>query len=998
MKPIYIISHTHWDREWYRTFQQFRLRLVHLVDNVLAILEQDPNFKHFMLDGQTIVIKDYLEMRPENERKIQQHVQNGRLLIGPWYILPDEFLVSPEATLRNLIEGDRDCKQWGGKMNVGYVPDTFGHIGQLPQILRGFGFETASVWRGVDDQPLELWWQSPDGSRVFLANLRDGYGNGANLPVDHPESFTQALIRIHDRLIQYAITSHLLVMLGTDHMEPSPHTSKAIQYANHSLGSTRIFHSTLPEYLASVQQEAVKEQLPVIHGELRSSKLAPLLPGVLSTRMWIKQRNRACENLLERWAEPFSAWASLISKEANHPYLAYQSHERLQNPAEALRYAWRLLMQNHPHDSICGCSIDQVHDEMRSRFDQVEQIGEEVTRQSLEFISNAVATQEFPPVIGDAQAAIIAFNPAPTSQSGLVKTSLVLPQDLQAFELVDYAGNCLPYALGNRQSTSLFEGLLTAKDFKEAFQMIQNGKAGNMVVRNTTIERNEHRVNISLVMVEFGEPDEEEWKTNTEQLKTYLSDPAITEYYVSAHWADTMEMVFLARDVPACGYTTYWLRNSSTPGTSIIHLNWLTRKLMPVVYQLSKIPSLRRWLARESGTGDRPPYVIENDILRVEAAPDHGSLTLLDKRTGHRYEGLNRFVDGADCGDEYNYSPPAKDKMIQEPTLQRVKIEKTSLHQKMTLDLFLEIPVALAEDRQSRSSKLVKLPIQTQITLIAGDSQVNIHTEVSNTAKDHRLRVHFAVPFTPQSGLFDGHFEIVERSTDLPEWDESWVEQPRPEAPQRAFTAVQNELQGLMIANRGLPEVEVIVHANGGSEISITLLRCVGWLSREDLTTRKGHAGPPIETPGAQMLGNHSFDYAVIPYASGESQFLAACHQAYAFQTPMRGIMQPLHPGQLLPSTALLSIDSPKFIISAIKIAESANVDGQARWIARGYNLTNDSISVNFHPWGKPVRADLTTLSESPCEELNLSKNGDVTVSIGPHQIKTIQWTSGKAS
>jgi alpha-mannosidase len=146
------------------------------------------------------------------------------------------------------------------------------------------------------------------------------------------------------------------------------------------------------------------------------------------------------------------------------------------------------------------------------------------------------------------------------------------------------------------------------------------------------------------------------------------------------------------------------------------------------------------------------------------------------------------------------------------------------------------------------------------------------------------------------------------------------------------------------------------------------------------------------------MLGNHSFDYAVIPYASGESQFLAACHQAYAFQTPMRGIMQPLHPGQLLPSTALLSIDSPKFIISAIKIAESANVDGQARWIARGYNLTNDSISVNFHPWGKPVRADLTTLSESPCEELNLSKNGDVTVSIGPHQIKTIQWTSGKAS
>jgi mannosylglycerate hydrolase len=153
----------HWDREWYLTFQQFRLKLVHLIDKLLDILENDQEFKYFLLDGQTILLEDYMQIRSEMESDLRKYINAGRLLIGPWYVSSDEFLSAPESLIRNLFEGDRQCQQYGTKMMVGYLPDTFGHIGQIPQILRGFGIDTACLWRGLDDQPSELIWNAPAG-------------------------------------------------------------------------------------------------------------------------------------------------------------------------------------------------------------------------------------------------------------------------------------------------------------------------------------------------------------------------------------------------------------------------------------------------------------------------------------------------------------------------------------------------------------------------------------------------------------------------------------------------------------------------------------------------------------------------------------------------------------------------------------------------------------------------------------------------------------------
>ena len=166
MIDVHLISHTHWDREWYLTREQFRLRLIDLVDRVLEMLRADSGYAYFHLDGQTIVLEDYLELHPENADEIRGLIRSGRLLVGPWYVMPDEFLVSGESLVRNLALGHRIARAFGGSMPVGYLPDLFGHVGQMPQILRQFGLDNAILWRGFGGPPAEYWWESPDGSRV----------------------------------------------------------------------------------------------------------------------------------------------------------------------------------------------------------------------------------------------------------------------------------------------------------------------------------------------------------------------------------------------------------------------------------------------------------------------------------------------------------------------------------------------------------------------------------------------------------------------------------------------------------------------------------------------------------------------------------------------------------------------------------------------------------------------------------------------------------------
>jgi alpha-mannosidase len=970
---LHLISHTHWDREWYLTFQQFRLRLVHLMDELLEMLETNPDYQYFMMDGQTIVLDDYLQIRPEREAEIRARVDEGRLLIGPWHILPDEFLVSPEATVRNLLEGERTALRFGRKMQVGYIPDPFGHIGQMPQILRGFGIETACLQRGLSDEPVELWWQAPDGSRVFLSYLRDGYGNAAALPTHDAQRFQADVQRLAYSLLSRSKTNllreisegHLLLMQGTDHMEPLPSTAAAIAAAQGKLEGMIIEHSTLPRYMQSIQNEIQNAQieLETVSGELRSGKRHPLLPGVMSARIWIKQRNQACENLLEKWAEPFSAWAELGGKQP--PKLAptegaFLSQLRLKNPASLLRQTWRLLMENHPHDSICGCSVDQVHEEMRPRFDQVEQVGEEITKQSLEAIARAVLTQppnalvkekEFPPV-----QAVIVFNPTSGTRTDRVKAVVPLQEVEAEFEIVNEDGTILPHQTLRIASREIMNATLDKEGVKSIASAASDGRVASMAVRRVSFRRDKDHLSIEVHLAETGGPDQQIWSQAVQDLQAYLNDPSLTTFTIKARSIPAAEVIFTASQVPGIGYRTFWVRPCPNPAPR----------------------------ANEVG---KPETKITNEHLSLSFSAQEGAFTLHDLSSGAVFAGLNRFTDGGDIGDEYNYAPPAHEKIVDEVKVKAVRTQSGPVEQSIEVDLEMIIPDELAPGRRARSENSVSLAITTRATLVSGTARVEFTTVVDNCARDHRLRVHFPVPFYTNLAEHDGHFEVVSRPVGLPEFDSTWIEQPRGEVPQRHFSRLASERLALILANRGLPEVEALENESGKLELALTLLRCVGWLSRDDFSTRKGHAGPMLATPGAQMQGRSTYEYALIP---GDNQSSTLHYkEAYAYSTPLRAAAEPLHTGELPWQSFFIEVTEPAFEISAIKLAE----EDSRSLIVRGYNLRADPLQVSLAAWHSFEKVEKTSLSEQPQMELAQDDQNRVFFQAGPHEIVTLKFS-----
>jgi len=981
MKTINLVSHTHWDREWYLTFQQFRLRLVHTLDRLLALLDSDLFYRHFMLDGQTILLEDYLQIRPEKTEQIKMLIQSGRVVIGPWYVLADEFLVSPEATLRNLMEGRRICTGFGARMSIGYIPDPFGQIGQLPQILRGFGIESACFWRGLSDEPCELWWHSPDGSRVLTAYLRESYSNAASLTDDQPDVFTLEVKRLAQLLEPFSVTGQLLLMHGTDHAEPNLQTSSCVAYANEHLAGYRIEHTTLPIYMQSVRDAVGSgENLPVVSGELRCSKRMPILPGVLSTRIWIKQRNHQCENLMERWVEPFSAWAQLASPQ-NPLTSAY-----LADPAAVIHENWRLLMQCHPHDSICGCSIDQVHAEMRPRFDQVEQVGEQITQQSLSILALAADTR-FP---GGEEAsllptALVVFNPGLAPRADRVSVELDLPGSVAAVEILDQDGQVIVHQFEGTAGQEFLNTTFNRRDFLGALGMMQNGRISGWVFKELSLSLDGTSVHVDAVISPGGEPNLAAWNDGLKKLDGFLADPNLNTFLVHARTAASGALTFCAPLVPGCGYRTFWIRpvplpaSGAAPSALNLALEQLKQKALDWLDSSPLRCPVRRVFTRLQAAS---AFRIENEFFSVEADLKNGTLTLVDRRSGQVYAGLNRFVDGGDCGDEYNYCPPLQDRLVS-PEICSMRVSRGAVQEVLEIDLVLTLPAALGGDRQSRSSETCSIPVSTRAVLTRGVARLEILTTVDNQASDHRLRVHFPAPFSAASAHYGGHFEVVERSLESPKFDSTWVEQPRPEVPMRLFATLSDGARALTLASRGLPEVEARPAGENRSEFCLTLLRCVGWLSRDDFSTRKGHAGPFVHTPGAQMPGKYSFEYAVVAHSgTWENGY----PQAEAFDLPLRASLTPLHAGSGPASASLVDING-QFSLTCIKMAE----DGSGL-VVRGYHWERGgeiSLRCNLPLLScRQVRLD-----ETPIQILSAAADGFYRIKARPFEIVTLKFS-----
>ena len=406
MRPaIVVVSHTHWDREWYQPFEVFRLRLCDMVAALLALLERDPQFRHFMLDGQTVCLEDILELRPEWRARLQAHVDAGRISIGPWYVLQDEFLVGAESIVRNLAEGLRSARRFGRSMNIGYLPDAFGHIAQMPRILRGFGIETAVVWRGVGDRaPGSEWrWRAPSGAEVLCLFLPGGYGNAHRLGADRE----QALERLRGDLansLPMSPAGLVLWMNGNDHQPAEPEVPALLAALGQARPDVDFEHASLERAAEIVRARIAVAALPVVDGELRrATPTVPVLSGVWSSRSWQKRSHDLAEALLVRFVEPFVALAS------PSPSIERDS---------AVDHAWRLLLKCQPHDSICGCSVDDVHRDIDDRLRRVAQVGRSLLRESVYSLVGE-RTADFA-----LHEAIAIVNPHPYTCSAMVEVEL----------------------------------------------------------------------------------------------------------------------------------------------------------------------------------------------------------------------------------------------------------------------------------------------------------------------------------------------------------------------------------------------------------------------------------------------------------------------------------------------------------------------------------------------------------------------------------------------
>ena len=403
---FHLIPHTHWDREWYLPQTVFLPRLVSTLDDLLDRLATESN-STFLLDGQTVLVEDYLQVRPERAPELAELVRAGRLQIGPWYVLADELIPSGESLIRNLLVGKSDAERLGGRTDVLYSPDAFGHPAAWPQLAGEFGIRFGVVWRGLGGEPgqeCDLYrWRGPDGREVLLYHLPpDGYEVGASLAAD-PERLPRAWSRIRPSLVVRAATRQVAVFVGADHHSAHPAVG-ALRSLLADLEPTSEFRvSRLQDFFTAAAAEA--SGVPAVEGELRwSYGYTWTLQGVHATRAPLKRRHAEAELALSSLAEPVSALCA-----------AYRGGDR----RSVLRHGWRLLLQSEFHDSIAGCTSDEVASRVMVRLDDAAKVANEIARTALDrLIGNDPDRVRVDPAAAGSQ--LMLWNPVPRRRKGVV--------------------------------------------------------------------------------------------------------------------------------------------------------------------------------------------------------------------------------------------------------------------------------------------------------------------------------------------------------------------------------------------------------------------------------------------------------------------------------------------------------------------------------------------------------------------------------------------------
>ncbi|MCD6510740.1 MAG: hypothetical protein J7L11_10195 [Thermoprotei archaeon] len=898
---VLLIAHTHWDREWYLTFERFRYRLVQCIDRALGIFDKDPRYHSFMLDGQTIVLEDYLEVKPYMKEVLEKRVREGKLIVGPLYVQPDEWLVSGEGLIRNLLLGIRIAKSFGRVMKVGYLPDTFGHTIQLPQILRGFDIDTFVFSRGMGSELKSLGtpfiWRAPDGSEVLALFLLDGYCNCERLPKD-PERAIEYLSKFFKRWRPICKVPLLPGMVGCDHQFPKEWIPDVVKEAK---GRQDLPFEVIQGNLEELLNEAKKyaNKLGVYSGEMLSSYYRRTLYGCWSSRVYLKQLNFENEVLLVNYVEPLWTIAWLLGNEY---------------PKEFIWQAWRYVLQCHAHDSICGCSIDEVHKECEVRQLKARNLAwgllapaAPIIEIPLAFLWHECDRAKFAmPFLTsklnlnfskNALLYLVAFNTLAWNQKAPIKLRLRF----------DY-----PVRIDVR-SLQLLKSVLPSAYYEHL----------KRIVERTGV------FDLSKI-----------------KIKVRDADGRVIPHQVT-RTLDGAFMLELVDSLPAMGYKAYAIEIGESEDTP----------------EFVKVE-------RNS---------MENEFLKVTFYPEKGgAFKILDKRSSSEYPLMNFFEDDGDAGDEYDYSPPKENLVLSSKDVEaRLEFTKRGpIVAEAKVRLTMRVPKSLKSDRSGRSNELVKLPIVMFVTLYAGIPRVDVRVLIENRAEDHRLRVVFPTGMHTAKHHAETHFYVIER-------DNMPKEQYVPTYPMRTWVDVNDGEKGLCIATKGLHEYE-IRRGENGSEIIVTLMRCVGWLSRPAFLTRPDSTDPPMPTPEAQCKRLMEFEYSIMPH---RGEWL----EARVYKTAREFIAKPLvqedlpHEGDLPNEFSFLKVNPEEVVLTCMKKAED---DDYA--VIRLLNVSNKRVVASLEFFRSLKEAWRANLNEEPLERLNITGR-TVQIDIEPYRLETLK-------
>lgn len=800
---VAIVPHTHWDREWYSPFQTFRLRLVRLLDALLPMLESDLSYSRFLLDGQTAVLDDYLAVRPEAGPALARLASSGRLAIGPWMVLMDEFMVSGETMVRDLQFGIARGSELGGVMDVGYLPDMFGHVAQMPQLLQLAGFEHAVVWRGVPAvvEQTAFWWEAPDGSRVRAEYLYGSYSNGRDLPEDAKRLVLRA--RDYEHELGPARVRDMLLMNGTDHQMPQPWLGRVVAEANAQQDEYEFAVTSLPEYLADQPSEG----LVTVAGELRSGARANLLMGVGSNRVDVHRACARAERSLEKRAEPLS---TLFVPAEQYPHA----------PADI---AWRKLVLNSAHDSSCACSSDEVVDQVLVRYYEARQIGDGLTHDAMRALAGQVNA---PP------GATVVANPTARARSGLVDARI---PGTGPCHFTGPDGEAHPTQLLDEVGGDGFHTMVTGQKVRWVIDMMRGTEfAGRQIHAYDVLDVDGAGDQHDIVLHEARGTDERVDLTELKERMLALGEAGHT-MRLRLQIAPVRHVLFDTGEIDGFGWSSFTAVDGPIPA----------------------IPASAGAITGAVARGNE----LSNEHLSITVDPADGTYAI-ETAGGLRVEGCGRLVDDGDGGDTYNYSPPDDDVVVDRPDAVRVDTpESGPVRARVTIEADYTWPAFAIGDVRAcsrRSDETVRATVRTTLELRPGERFLRVAHEVDNHARDHRLRAHFPLPRQVEGSHAECAFAVVKRGLTA----EGGVHEfGLPTFPSRRFVDASDGTAGLALIHDGLLEYEVI---DDGRALALTLLRAVGFLSRLEPQLRPNPAGPPDPLEGPQLLGSQRAEYAVL--------------------------------------------------------------------------------------------------------------------------------------